>query len=224
MHDEVCGHAGAVTPGIDSLAPHGPNVGSWRNTAIIGGSMESDGLLALGFFDIADTAVARWKAGRRNDAIVIPIIYNYRHGIELALKEGVRGAAACLRRDGVGDPDFQADQVDRWVSGTHSIAQLVNRLTRMLGQLQLSPDQQLPAQTLEILGNLHVLDSHGQAFRYSAMKAGAGGKRVTERVRPGEQRFDIVAVAEALRDAGTMVLYGVSGVLDDYSAYQADML
>jgi hypothetical protein len=40
---------------------------------------------------------------------------------------------------------------------------------------------------------------------------------------PGEERFDIVAVAEALREAGTMVLYGVSGVLDDYSAYQADM-
>ena len=32
-----------------------------------------------------------------------------------------------------------------------------------------------------------------------------------------------MAVAEALRDAGTMVLYGVSGVLDDYSACQADM-
>jgi hypothetical protein len=42
-------------------------------------------------------------------------------------------------------------------------------------------------------------------------------------VRPGEQRFDIVAVAEALRDAGTMLLDGVSGVLGDYSAYQEDM-
>lgn len=32
-----------------------------------------------------------------------------------------------------------------------------------------------------------------------------------------------MAAAEALHEAGTMVLYGVSGVLDDYSAYQADM-
>lgn len=44
-----------------------------------------------------------------------------------------------------------------------------------------------------------------------------------EWVRPGEEQFDIAAVAEALRDAGTMVLYGVSGVLDAYSEYQADM-
>jgi hypothetical protein len=67
------------------------------------------------------------------------------------------------------------------------------------------------------------VDVHGQAFRYSSVKTGPRGGRVLERVRPGEQRFDIVAVAEALREAGTMVLYGVSGVLDDYSSYQADM-
>ncbi len=30
----------------------------------------------------------------RNDAIVIPIIGNYRHGIELALKDEIRDAAA----------------------------------------------------------------------------------------------------------------------------------
>ena len=32
-----------------------------------------------------------------------------------------------------------------------------------------------------------------------------------------------MAVAEALKDAGTIVLYGVSAVLDSYSDYQADM-
>jgi hypothetical protein len=55
------------------------------------------------------------------------------------------------------------------------------------------------------------------------MKTGSGNARVLERVRPGQQRFDIVAVAEALREAGTMVLYGVSGVLDSYADYQAEM-
>ena len=109
------------------------------------------------------------------------------------------------------------------MSATHSIEQLVNRLTELLGQLQLGPDQQLPAETLDVLRKLHVLDQHGQAFRYSAVKTRPRGARVLERVRPGEQRFDIVAVAEALHEAGTMVLHGVSGVLGDYSDYQADM-
>jgi hypothetical protein len=177
----------------------------------------------MGFFDIADTAVERWKAGRQNDAIVIPIIYNYRHGIELALKEGIREAAACLRGDGVADLNVQADEVDMWMSDVHSIEKLVNRLIRLLGRLQLGPSQQLPPETIDVLKKLHLLDQHGQAFRYSAEKTGPRGARVLERVRPGEQRFDIVAVAEALRDAGTMVLHGLSGVLGDYSDYQAEM-
>jgi hypothetical protein len=210
-----------MTPGIDSLVSSDGD--DWRNTAIIGGPWESDGSLAMGFFEIANIAVERWKAGRRNDAIVIPIIYNYRHGIELALKEEIRQAAACLRDDGVADPGVQVKEVNNWVSATHSIEELVNRLTELIDQLDLGPGQQLPAETRDVLTKLHVLDQHGQAFRYSAVKTGPRGARALERVRPGQQRFDIVAVAEALHEAGTIVLYGVSGVLGDYSDYQADM-
>jgi hypothetical protein len=65
-----------MAPGIDSLVSSDEDGGDSRNTAIIGGVWESDGSLAMGFFEIADTAVERWKAGRRNDLIVIPIIYN----------------------------------------------------------------------------------------------------------------------------------------------------
>jgi hypothetical protein len=83
--------------------------------------------------------VERWKAGRRNDAIVIPIIYNYRHGIELALKEGIRQAAACLRDDSVADPGVRVDEVNSWVSVTHSIEELVNRLTELINQLDPRP-------------------------------------------------------------------------------------
>jgi hypothetical protein len=159
------GHPGQVTPGIDSLLPSGADDGDRRNTAIIGGAWESDSSSAFRFFELADAAVERWKAGHRNGAIVIPIIYNCRHGIELALKEEIRAASTCLRRDGVTRPDAQADEVDQWLSDTHSIEQLVNRLTKLLGQLKLWPRQQLPAETLDVLRRLHVLDHNGQAFR-----------------------------------------------------------
>ncbi|MGZ6270260.1 MAG: hypothetical protein ACXWMU_06810, partial [Candidatus Limnocylindrales bacterium] len=122
-----------MTPDIDSLLSADADDGDRRSPAIIGGPWESDGSLALGFFKLADIAAEWWKAGHRNDAIVIPIIYNYRHGIELALKEEIREAAACLCRDGVAGPDVQADEVDQWLSGIHSIEQLVNRLTKLLG-------------------------------------------------------------------------------------------
>jgi len=167
--------------------------------------------------------VERWKAGHRNDAVVVPIIYNYRHGIELALKAEIREAAVCRRRDGAAGPDLQTDKLDEWLSRTHSIEQLVDRLTELLSQLPLGPDQQVPTETLAVLGKLHVLDRSGQAFRYSALKAGPKNARVLEPVRPGQEHFDLVAVAEALHDAGTILLYGVSAVLEIYSDYQADM-
>jgi hypothetical protein len=76
---------------------------------------------------------------------------------------------------------------------------------------------------MELLGKLHLLDQTGQAFRYSAMKTGPHGHRTLEQVRSGQQHFDIVAVAEALKAAGNMLLYGVSGVLDSYTDWQYDM-
>jgi hypothetical protein len=219
----IGGHDGPVTAGIGSLASSGANAPDWRDTAVVGGPWENDGSMAFGFLTLADEAVERWKAGHRNDAVVVPIIYNYRHGIELALKDAIREAAVCLRRDGVICSDTQADEVGKWLSATHSIEQLADRLTGLLGQLKLGPDQQFPAETLDVLRTLHVLDRSGQAFRYPAVKTGPRNARVLEPVRPGQEHFDLVAVAEALHDAGTMVLYGVSGLLDAYSDYQVDM-
>lgn len=212
-----------MTTDIGSLSSSGANAPDWRNTAVVGGPWENDGSMAFGFLKLADEAVEHWKAGHRNDAVVVPIIHNYRHGIELALKEEIRDAAVCLRRDGFTCSDAMADEVDKWLSATHSIEQLVDRLTALLSQLRLGPNQQLPAETLEILRKLHVLDRNGQAFCYSAVKTGPRNARVLEPVRPGQEHFDLVAVAAALHDAGTMLLYGVSGVLDVYSDYQADM-
>jgi hypothetical protein len=120
----IIGHAGQMAPSIGSLVSPDANRRDRRDTAFIGGPWESDGSLAIGFFDIADIAVERWKAGHRNDALVIPIIYNYRHGIELALRDEIREAAACLREDGATDRGVQAAEVDKV-----GVGQAFNRAT-----------------------------------------------------------------------------------------------
>jgi hypothetical protein len=78
---------------------------------------------------------------------------------------------------------------------------------------------------VDVLRKLHLLDETGQAFRYAAVKAGTGPRRqrVLQQARPGQEHFDMMAVADALRDAGEMLLYGVDGVLDEYSDWQDDM-
>jgi hypothetical protein len=55
------------------------------------------------------------------------------------------------------------------------------------------------------------------------VKTGPRGRRVLEQVRPDQQEFDLVAVAEALSQAGSMLLGGVSGVLEGYTEHQSAM-
>ena len=67
-------------------------------------------------------------------------------------------------------------------------------------------------------------DHDGQAFRdQPAQKGLAQVSAFLSGYGPASSSFDVVAVAEALRDAGTMVLDGVSGVLGSDSDYQADI-
>ncbi len=207
-----------------SLLQPVPPGGDWRKTAIIGGRGENDSVLAMGFLEAADILVDHWKARRPNDMLALPILALYRHAIELGLKVGIRGAAGCLRAGGAGEPDLQYAAVENRLSGTHSIGKLVAELNTCLGRLELGPDNQLPADTIEVLTSLHLLDQSGQTFRYSTVKTGSGKHRKLLPARRDEHHFDLVAVAATLQDAASLVLHGVSGVLEQYAEWQAEML
>jgi len=157
-----------------SLLQPVPLGGDWRNTAIIGGRGENDSVLAMGFLEAAGILVDHWKARRPNDLLALPILALYRHAIELGLKDGIRAAAACLRADGAGESDLQPEAVENRLSGTHSVGKLVAELNTCLSRLELGPDNQLPADTIEVLNSLHLLDQSGQTFRYSTVKTGSG--------------------------------------------------
>jgi len=195
----------------------------WRDTAIIGGPLEDDGVLADGFIHAADILVKHWKRSRPNDALVLPILANYRHSIELALKDGIRGAATCVRRDGHNDPELCPDVMNNQLSRTHSIGRLVEILNSLLGLLDLGADNQLPADTREVLDSLHLLDDSGQSLRYSTVKTGKGKSKKLERARADQQNFDLVRVASTLHEAATLLLHGVTGVLGQYEEWQAEM-
>jgi hypothetical protein len=215
------GQAGGVT-GTPLLQPVPPG-GDWRNTVIIGGASEDDSILAQGFLDAADILVEHWKNHRPDDTLVLPILNNYRHGIELGLKVAIRDAAARLREDGAADTDLQPSALDDELSRTHSIGDLVRKLNACLGRLQLGPDSQLPADTMDVLESLHALDESGQALRYSTIKTGRGNARRLVPARAAEQQFDLESVAAALSDAGTLVADGISGVLEQYAESQQAM-
>lgn len=193
----------------------------WRNTAILGWH-EDDSALAMGFLEAADVLVREWSARRPNDLLALPILQNYRHGIELALKASIHAAAQCLRNDCHTDADLQPDALDEQLSKTHSVGQLAQRLTDMLARLHLGAGQEIPAEVRSALGALHALDETGQWLRYSTVKTGKGKNRRLVPARPDQIHFDLPAAAQALHDAGGIVLHGVSGVLGQYAEWQRD--
>ena len=193
----IIGHAGSMTSGIGCLGSSNGYGGDWRNTAIIGGPWESDVSLATGFFKIADIAVERWQAGRRKrrdrDPDHLQLRAWHRTGPEGGDPRG-RRVPARRWRCGSRHPDRQDWRVDVGDPFDRAVGRPVDEIAR---PAPTRAGSAAPAETLDVLGKLHVLDEHGQAFRYSAVKTGLRGARVLERVRPSEQRFDIVAVAEA---------------------------
>ncbi|MFI6290032.1 hypothetical protein ACIBEJ_00515 [Nonomuraea sp. NPDC050790] len=191
----------------------------WRAIAVLGFA-EDDAALAEGYFDAAEIIVDAWKAGNHNDLLAIPILALYRHGIELALKAGIREAACRLRVDGHDDASLDPGAVDKRLAGTHCIGDLVVELTGYLDRLMLFSVKKLPADALEVLNSLHLLDKTGQAFRYATVKSGKGKAAVLVPARPDQKHVDILAVSAALHEAGGLVLYGVSGVLEEYAESQ----
>ena len=197
----------------------------WRNTAIVGGRDEDDGLLGLAYLEAADVLADHWRAHRPDDFLALPILFNYRHGLELGLKSAVRHAAHCARRDGHEDPRLAREALDEWLSGTHSIGQLVDRLDLAFGLLDLPDEMGMPEGTRDVLAALHILDGSGQWFRYSSIKAVAPGERKKTLVpaRPAEEKFDLDAVAEALHDALVIIVHGVPSVLEQYEDWRMDL-
>ena len=195
----------------------------WHNTAIVGGDRENDSALAMGYLEAADVLVEYWKSHRPDDLLALPILANYRHGIELALKDEIRDAATCVRSDGHQDPGLDPKTLDNWLASTHSIGHLVERLDSYLGRLNLGTENQLPVDTREILDGLHALDASGQTLGYSTVKTGTGKNLKLVPPRPDQTHFDLPGVAAALHDAGVLVLHGVSGVLYQYAELQAAM-
>lgn len=55
--------------------------------------------LAEGFAEAAEAIFIAWQsAPRSNDRLLLPLVYNYRHALELALKQAIRQAARPGRR------------------------------------------------------------------------------------------------------------------------------
>ncbi|MGW0697633.1 hypothetical protein [Streptomyces sp. NPDC002738] len=145
--------------------------------AVIGGQHEDDLAVAGGYLSVAEIAATHWSLHGPDDSLPIPILYNYRHSVELSLKWLIRFAAGIIRR-GAYDTrgkNLSHDKVDEKLrDDSHSIRKLAERLNRYLGLIPDldPPNNRIDAESFEALKWLDAQDETGETFRYSMIGRG----------------------------------------------------
>jgi len=141
--------------------------------AILGGH-EDDLTIAGGYLRVAEIAARHWIAHGPDDGLPIPILFNYRHGIELTLKWLIRLTARCLVRDGYIQEDLSPAKLDEKLR-THNIKKLRDWLDRYMRHLRIdAPDNRIDSASRRLLDWLDSEDQTGEAFRYAIVGHGPG--------------------------------------------------
>ena len=110
------------------------------------------------------------ETGREQDFLIYPIVYLYRHHIELALKSLIAVGGSLL--------NHSLSNKEQRALGRHDLADLWRLARPLFNQVsKLSGDAELPPADLEgidsYIRQLHVHDPDGQRFRYAKTRSHA---------------------------------------------------
>ncbi|MFF4053606.1 hypothetical protein ACFYZ5_44100 [Streptomyces chartreusis] len=155
---------------------------------------ETDAELGFAFRTAADLLAERWKEDREDDSLVLVVLYNYRHALELGLKMVLRALVASIKFEvtpGEAPPEI-VDKVGKKLAHTHQLSVLTDYLVQLTPMFRMG----LQGDVKALCDEMHALDPSGQALRYSMIK-GQGGTTVPARPLPL-----YVDVPEFIRRAG----------------------
>lgn len=189
--------------------------------AVVGGH-EDDLQIALGFLLLAETAATYWCQRGPDNTLPIPILYNYRHSIELTLKWLIRFTARCVRVQGHDSPEsLDAEKLDQKLRNTHNIKKLAERLDRYLKMLDPhSPTSRIDRASQALLNWLDNEDKSGEAFRYAAVGRGTASAPA----RPQSTMVNFYEQVNELHKLAWLLYAGYSGYLDNYAEMQSEFL
>jgi hypothetical protein len=147
--------------------------------------------IAEGFKRIADLAVAHVEqTGHDQDFLVFPILFSYRHFLEVMLKQLIRDARRLLDEDGA-------------VPGTHNLDALWDMAEPLLRRLQDSPDTYRSVRSS--LARFNELDPRSDSFRYPVDKTGAAHLPGLYSIDLGQVRAVVERLAGFLDGASSAV-------------------
>ncbi len=207
-----------------------PPGSDWRHDAIVGAWPLDDAAIAAGFRRLADVAVEHWITRGPDDGLLLPILYTYRHAIELLLKQALREAWACLDHDGIPQPTLTGHNstkpvsADTWLGSTHNLDELARQLDDCFAVLSMHPaDKTVAPGVVGIIGELHRLDASGDAFRYAQVRKPTATTFRHERAADASGLLPVehVNVAQIREVCGAVISY-LLGAVDVLSMYRED--
>jgi hypothetical protein len=189
--------------------------------AVLGGSSEDDLAIVGGYLQVAEIAARHWIEHGPHDGLPIPILYNYRHSIELSLKWLIRVAARCVVRQGyAGEEDLSPARLDDRLH-THNIRKLADCFNRYLALLDLpETERRIDPESWRQLNWLDSEDATGETFRYAAV--GQGDKR--RPARPTQENVNFYEQVNELHKLAHLLYGGYSAYFDNYEDMQIEYL
>jgi hypothetical protein len=187
------------------LAPAKPLFGGGSNLEVLAwvdrSPVDDDISEAMGFKTGAQELVEAVQIDKQPaDVLVFPIVFNYRHYVELILKVIVRYASSC------GDIESEA-KVEPALE-RHDLARLWNLVSEALGKVDERPGDAELNRAGERIAELHRHDPSSFDYRYTRTKKGE------KRKRPGGLALlDLVQFREGMDD----LAYTLDGVWDMYA-------
>jgi hypothetical protein len=221
LADESCqGHPVRVDEGINRLSLPRPR---WANheIAVWGGPGENDLAIAHGYLKVAEVAARHWITHGPDDLLPIPILYNYRHCIELTLKWLIRTTARCAIREGYDGPEnLTLEKLDQHLR-THNIKKLGDRLNRYLALLDLpQQEQRIDPESWDRITWLDTEDATGESYRYAIV--GRGGTQAP--ARPTQQNINFYEQVNELHQLAHLLRGGYTAHLSTYEEWQIEYL
>jgi hypothetical protein len=203
-----------------------PAGADWHHNAIVGGWPTDDAAIAAGFRRMADIAVDNWITRGADDGLFLPIVYTYRHAIELLLKQALREAWACLDHDGIPQPTLlrrnKPVTADEWLGTTHHLDELAGQLDGCFAVLSMHPaDKTRAPEVAKIIGELHDLDPSGDAFRYTQVRRPTATTFRLKRAADASGSLPVEHVnVEQLREVCGKVITYLLGAVDYLTMYR----
>ena len=180
----------------------------WSNNSRVGGVFTTGYTYALSYLKASDYLVD--IAIKGNDAdkdLIFPICFNYRHYIELSLKELIKiGEEFYKKSEYLGFEikkysKFKSDLLDK----EHSLQKLLNWLIVLLNCIS---EEKINSAVTVLINDFHNIDPDGQKFRYYVNKK----KKLSF---PNQSFYDLAHLKVGMKRIENEFM-GIDGWLDHY--------